>query len=517
MSLKEEGGRKKEEIQAMQDARVPEGWVSVGLVDISSIEMGQSPESSSYNSIGEGLPFFQGKAEFRSVFPEIRKWCTAPAKVVEAGDILLSIRAPVGPTNIAPQKSCIGRGLAGIRGEAGVNQHYLYYFFKYIEPWLSEQGTGSTFAAISGQFVREISCPVAPAPEQIRIVAKLKELLADLDAGVTELKAAQKKLAQYQQSLLKSAVEGQLTADWRTQHPPTETGAELLACILQERRTRWEAKQLEKFAQQGKAPPKNWQSKYPEPIPLDTRNLPTLPEGWVWANVEQLCSIQGGIQKQPSRKPINNKYPFLRVANVARGELRLDEVHEVELFQGEFERLVLQVGDLLIVEGNGSLTEIGRCAIWDGSIKNAVHQNHLIRARPVVIEGAWLEVWLNSPCGIAELTELAATTSGLYTLSVSKIARIPVPIPPIDEQKEITKILRAGRESIKEQEAAITFSLKQTTAQRQNILRAAFAGELVPQDPSDEPASALLERIRAQRAAQTPPQKPRGRKKKDVP
>ena len=237
----------------------------------------------------------------------------------------------------------------------------------------------------------------------------------------------------------------------------------------------------------------------------------------MWANVEQLCSIQGGIQKQPSRKPINNKYPFLRVANVARGELRLDEVHEVELFQGEFERLVLQVGDLLIVEGNGSLTEIGRCAIWDGSIKNAVHQNHLIRARPVVIEGAWLEVWLNSPCGIAELTELAATTSGLYTLSVSKIARIPVPIPPIDEQKEITKILRAGRESIKEQEAAITFSLKQTTAQRQNILRAAFAGELVPQDPSDEPASALLERIRAQRAAQTPPQKPRGRKKKDVP
>jgi type I restriction enzyme S subunit len=124
--------------------------------------------------------------------------------------------------------------------------------------------------------------------QQTRIVAKLEELLSDLDAGVAELKAAQKKFGQYRQSLLKAAVEGALTADWRAQHPPTETGAQLLQRILTERRARWETKQLARFKEQGKTPPKDWQKKYPEPVQPVTTALPELPEGWVWASVEQL-------------------------------------------------------------------------------------------------------------------------------------------------------------------------------------------------------------------------------------
>ncbi|MBK8025221.1 MAG: hypothetical protein IPK19_28500 [Chloroflexi bacterium] len=108
----------------------------------------------------------------------------------------------------------------------------------------------------------------APQPEQTRIVEKLEELLSALDAGVTEpQKAAQKKLAQYRQSLLKAAMEGALTAEWRAGHQPTETGAQLLDRILTERRARWEAGQLAKFKEQGKTPPKDWQNKYPEPEP----------------------------------------------------------------------------------------------------------------------------------------------------------------------------------------------------------------------------------------------------------
>jgi type I restriction enzyme S subunit len=338
-----------------------------------------------------------------------------------------------------------------------------------------------------------------------------------IEAGEAELKAAQKKLTQYRQSLLKAAVEGALTASWReqqrAQHPPAESGAQLLQRILTQRRARWEAKQLAKFEAQGKAPPKDWQKKYPEPVQPDTTDLPTLPQGWVWASVDMLGEIQGGIQKQPSRAPLNNRYPFLRVANVARGELRLDDVHEIELFAGELERLALEAGDVLIVEGNGSLTEIGRCAIWDGSIPNAVHQNHLIRVRPILLRGQWLESWLNSPRGIAKLTELAATTSGLYTLSVGKISKIPVPVAPLLEQEQVAEVLQAGLAAQLEQLHAIEHGLKQSSAQRQNILRAAFSGQLVPQDPSDEPAAELLARIRAERAAQAPARKPRGRQK----
>jgi len=389
--------------------------------------------------------------------------------------------------------------------------------------------------------------PVAPFATQTRIVEKLEELLSDLDAGVAELKAAQKKLAQYRQSLLKAAVEGALTAEWRAaravgtgtttasfprkressilsgdiaSHMDSrlrgndgngETGGQLLQRILTERRARWEAKQLAKFNEQGKTPPKDWQKKYPEPVQPDTSDVPELPEGWVWASVDQLSEIQGGIQKQPSRAPITNKYPYLRVANVARGQLKLEEIHEIELFDGELERLALKPGDVLVVEGNGSLTEIGRCALWDGSIENAVHQNHLIRVRPIFMESAFVETWLNSSGGIERLTKLAATTSGLYTLSVGKISRISVPVPPLGEQGHVIEILMTALDEQLRQQVAVEFALKQSAAQRKNILKAAFSGQLVPQDPNDEPASVLLERIRAERAKRAVIKKPRGR------
>jgi type I restriction enzyme, S subunit len=366
-------------------------------------------------------------------------------------------------------------------------------------------GNQESMRNIGQERIAQIRVPLPPLAEQTRIVDKLEELLSDLDAGVAELKAAQKKLALYRQSLLKASVEGALTADWRTQRAAhgesLETGADLLARILTERRARWEARQLAKFEKQGRTPPKGWQAKYPEPVSPDMTGLPVLPKGWVWATIDMLSEIQGGIQKQPSRTPKENKYPFLRVANVLRGKLKLDEIHEIELFDGELERLVLQPEDVLIVEGNGSLSEIGRCARWDGSILNAVHQNHLIRVRPIGVHSAYMEAWLNSVRGIDQVTALAATTSGLYTLNISKISKVPVPVPPYDEQTRLLGLLMKGIEDYDQQEAAVKFGLKQSTAQRKNLLKAAFSGQLVPQDPNDEPASALLARIGAEREA----------------
>ncbi|MBB6576334.1 type I restriction enzyme S subunit [Comamonas odontotermitis] len=414
------------------------------------------------------------------------------------------------------------------RGPALVNQHIfkvvpdervirkelLFYWLKQAIQQLqkTEHLHGSTMMHINrGPFMAH-KVPLPPVAEQVRIISKLGEVLPEVDAGFAELKAAQKKLAQYRQSLLKSAVDGALTAEWRAEHSPDESGAQLLERILQERRARWEAKQLAKFDEQGKMPLKDWQNKYPVPTQPDATNLPDLPVGWVWASLDQVSEIQGGIQKQPSRAPLENKYPFLRVANVARGKLKLDDVHEIELFSGELERLALVAGDVLIVEGNGSLTEIGRCAVWDGSIPNAVHQNHLIRVRPIGVVSRFVETWLNSLGGIEKLTKLAATTSGLYTLSVGKISKIPVPIAPRSEQEEAMRVLIESLSTLDSQEQSLELALKQATAQRQNILRAAFAGQLVPQDPNDESAGVLLGRIRAERSERG--KQPKARKTK---
>lgn len=167
-----------------------------------------------------------------------------------------------------------------------------------------------------------------------------------------------------------------------------------------------------------------------------------LPPGWEWATLENIGQIQGGIQKQAKRRPVKNRYPFLRVANVSRGEVDLSQVHEIELFDGEIERYRLQVGDLLVVEGNGSLSQLGRAAMWRNQIPDCVHQNHLIRVRPDRgVESAYLTHAWNSEIIIRQLERLGASTSGLHTLSVSKIRPICIPLPPTAEQKRIVTAL----------------------------------------------------------------------------
>ena len=354
--------------------------------------------------------------------------------------------------------------------------------------------------------------PVAPATEQTRIVAKLEELLSDLDAGVAELKAAQKKLAQYRQSLLKAAVEGALTAAWRTQHQPTETGAQLLQRILQERRARWEARQLAKFAEQGKTPPKDWQKKYPEPVQPDTSGLPELPQGWVWSSIGQCFQVAVGAT--PSRKEPaywNGAIPW-----VSSGEVRFchitatkEQITEDGLLNSSTQ--LNPVGSVLLgLIGEGKTR--GQVAILD--VEAANNQNcAAIWVSETEIPPEYVYCWLWSQY---EQTRRGSSGNNQPALNKSIVERICLPLAPVDELKETMRVVDGELERILEQVAAIDHALQQSTAQRQNILRAAFSGQLVPQDPHDEPASALLERIRAERAARDAVKKPRGRKAQEA-
>ena len=244
-------------------------------------------------------------------------------------------------------------------------------------------GTSDSMRNISQQNVYSIQLKLPPRNEQERIADVLDELLSDLDAGIAALQSANAKLALYRAAVLKAAVQGDLTAERREQCPDAEPASALLRRILTERRQRWEQDQLRKFNAVGKNPPPNWKAKYKEPVAPDTTDLPSLPEHWCWASFDQICETQGGLQKSPERIPRNNHYPYLRVANVLRGSLNLDGLSRFELTAQELNRLRLQVGDLFVVEGNGSRSEIGRCAIWNGEIADCVHQNHIIRLRPI--------------------------------------------------------------------------------------------------------------------------------------
>ena len=182
--------------------------VVMKIKDCCTVIAGQSPESKYYNTDGIGIPFFQGKADFGELYPNVRVYCSQPTKIAEKDDILLSVRAPVGATNLAPGRVCIGRGLTAIRPFSSLDLKYLLHYFRYFETRLQAKGTGTTFKAITQDIVKNISVPVPPLPEQKRIVARIEELFSKLDSGVETLKKTKYQLAAYRQSVLKAAFEG---------------------------------------------------------------------------------------------------------------------------------------------------------------------------------------------------------------------------------------------------------------------------------------------------------------------
>ena len=478
--------------------QLPSGWTTARLSDVATVVMGQSPQSSTYNKNGDGLPFFQGKADFGAIYPRTRVWCVRPNKIAEAEDVLLSIRAPVGPTNLAPTRCCIGRGIAAVRPEPGLALKYLLYAFRRFEERLNARGTGTTFKAVSGKIVREFSIPAPPQTEQVRIADTLDELFSDLDAGVAALKRARDRLKLYRASVLKAAVEGMLTADWRKQHPDAEPASELLKRVLAERRRRWEEDQLRKFEEKGKAPPKNWKAKYKEPVAPDTAGLPPLPEGWCWATFAEIASQRLGKMLDKA-KNVGRLRAYLRNVNTRWFSFDLDDLAEMRIGDEEFPNVSVQFGDLVVCEGG----EPGRCAVWDHKNESIAIQKALHRIRPSRgVSSHYLSFVLAAGTYNGRLKK-AFTGTGINHLTGESLASYPVPLPPSSEQEAIVATVNNQLSVIEQLETDIDAKLQSAQALRQSILKHAFTGKLVPQDPHDEPATELLKRIAAERAART--------------
>lgn len=360
---------------------------------------------------------------------------------------------------------------------------------------------GTTVASLEGPALARFPMWLAPAAEQTRIIAKLEELLSDLDAGVAELKAAQKKLAQYRQSLLKAAVEGVLTADWRTRNPPTETGAQLLQRILTERRARWEAKQLAKFKEQGKTPPKDWQKKYPEPVQPDTSGLPELPEGWVWATLGQLLAELTSGSRDWAPYYDRGSCVFVMAQNVRpwRPDFSFKQFVDPPIDHRDRIRSEIQIDDLLATIVGANTGQV--CRVAEPVTSHFVCQSVALIRLVLPSMAEFVNAVLNSEGhGQRQFREMNYG-AGRPHLSFDQLESVVVPLPPPDEQAQVVTRVSDALRTCELLETELLAVFNQSTAQRQNILRAAFTGQLVPQDPNDEPASVLLERIRAGREA----------------
>ena len=458
----------------------------------------------------------QSEVEWDDLWFVPREYVKSEEQYVRKGDVLIStansyeLVGKVARVITIPKKASLGAFISLLRTESGISDRYFYYLMssEYIQRAIrAKASTTTNLSNVSGAKLKDLLLPIAPESEQVRIVEKLEELLSDLDAGVAELKAAQRKLAQYRQSLLKAAVEGTLTADWRAAHgTPQETGADLLQRILTERRARWEQKQLARFAEQGKTPPKGWQAKYPEPVAPDLTDLPPLPEGWTWATVDQCALDEDGITDGPFGSNLKTEHytesgpRVVRLQNIGDGRFQDARAHiSVERFERLKKHSVAE-GDVIVAMLGETLP---RACVAPAGIAPAIVKADCARIRlnPLLIPPEFSVAALNAEPTRKRVNGLVKGI-GRPRVNLGNIRSILLPVPPVDEQSQILSALSESLESCHHQNAAIEKAFSLSAAQRKNLLKAAFAGQLLPQDPADEPASVLLARIRAARATE---------------
>jgi type I restriction enzyme, S subunit len=408
-----------------------------------------------------------------------------------------------------------------------------YIFFGTLTNRFAEHYTGSTIKHLTGKALSQVQFPVPPFNEQRRIVAKIEELFSDLDAGVAALERAKAKLKRYRAAVLKAAVEGKLTEEWRQRSrrrtdipvrhsltdknvcPPdcsdrqeclsscvesstgTETASQLLERILKERRRKWEEDQLAVYAKAGKKLPANWKDKYKEPAAPDETGLPALPEGWCWATMEQVGKVQLGRQRSPQHHVGPHMRPYLRVANVFEDRIDVTDVMQMNFTPAEYEVYRLQHGDILLNEGQ-SMELVGRPAIYRDEVPGACFTNTLVRFQclgkldPEYALAVFLTYLKNG-----RFQKIATITVNIAHLGAGRFCELEFPLPPLDEQKQIVAEVKRHSSIIQMIEFQVKANLKRSSRLRQSILKRAFEGKLVPQDPNDEPASALLQRVRA--------------------
>ncbi len=446
--------------------------------------------------------------------PEVRAYGTVKKGYTAflPGDVISAKITPCmenGKTCVAPKLS--GAAYFGstefhvLRPEAGIEARWIANFLlQHSTRQAAQRRMGGAVGQmrVPQSFLEELELPIPPAAEQQRILELVDELLSDLDAGVAALERVQAKLKHYRAAVLKAAVEGALTAEWREAHPATEPASELLTRILAERRRLWEEAQMRKFKEAGKEPPKNWKARYEKPTAPDLSALATLPEGWCWASVEQLAWAAGyGISEKC--RADNVGLAVLRIPNVAKGRLSLEALKYAPSEYSEREEDLVSVGDLLIVRTNGSRGLIGRGAVT--RLKPSLplsFASYLIRLRLVPLPHllAWVScIWDSAPVRHWIETR-AATSAGQHNISLGVLKTLVLPLPPANEQVALAESLEGQLSVIEHLGGDLEAKLASAQALRQSILRHAFTGQLVPQDPNDEPAAELLRRIATERA-----------------
>ena len=401
-----------------------------------------------------------------------------------------------------------------LRPAAGIDPRFIYHavsnrVFRFDAEHNMTGAVGQKRVPVSVLTEHKLGLP--PTHEQRRMVERIEALFEEIDRGVESLRAAKNSIALYRHSLLKSAFEGRLTADWRAQNPDKLEGPDaLLARIREERERRYKAAldeweqavaEWRKGGEKGRKPTKPTKPKQLKRHSLDCLGLqlarPELPHGWAWSHLG--CCSTGPEYGTAAKSSNQGEIPVVRMGNIKKG--RIDWGNLVySSDKEEIAQYSLRAGDVLFNRTN-SPELVGKTAIYRGE-RSALFAGYLVRVNQIdqVASGPYVAYFLNSPRAREHGKSVKTDGVNQSNINGTKLQEYPFPICTTTEQTEIVRILDARLAAAEMLDAEIDDALARADALRQSILKKAFAGELVPQNPDDEPAAALLARIQAGRA-----------------
>lgn len=464
---------------------LPEVWVLTKVGEICSSEKDKGQKGT--------IPYLEiGNIDIltKKYFPG-KKPAVKGALLSRKGDILISrVRPMRGAITITLEKKLyVSSALTVLRPLLGIPSKYLHYFLAWNRTFLDflgENSTGTMYPTVKEDFILEYSIPLPPLPEQHSIVANIEELFTKLDVGVELLKKVKKQLKCYRQAVLKHAFEGKLTEEWREKHKDElELALVLLERIKEERRD------------EGRKGKKQKRKELP---PVNVSHLPELPKRWLWTRVGEVSEmIQYGTSEKAKDNPPG--IPVLRMGNIQDGKIVFDNLKYFPKTWSQLDKFILQNGDVLFNRTN-SAELVGKTAVYKSYYSSALFASYLIRIkinRSIYLPEI-LSFFINSFYGRKYIVSIVSQQVGQANVNGTKLSLMPIFLPPLLEQYKIVEEIERRFSIADEVEKIAEQSLKQAERLRQSILKKAFEGKLVPQDPNDEPASILLEKIKKEKA-----------------
>ena len=504
-----------EQLNLSEQNKLPSNWAEVDLERLGTWLGGGTPSKQDQSYWNNGtIPWASPKDIKTLCLNSTIDYITKKALIhsatnlVSAGSVLMVTRSGIlrhtFPIAVCQQDMAINQDLKALTLYEGIDPEFIAYYlnFKNYDVLRKCAKDGTTVQSIDFAKLKRFSISLAPSHEQSRIVSKIEELFTELDKGEEALRRVQKLIERYRQSVLKAAITGELTREWREKNQHNlETGKELLARILKARREAWEKTELDKMQAKGKkSRDDKWKKNYKEPKGPDTSVLPELPEGWVWARLEQLTTLITSGSRGWAKHYSDNGSIFIRAQDINTDKLILDNIAHVRLPQhAEGIRTEVHKHDILITITGANIT---KTAIVNNELNDAYVSQHVGLVRLALDSIApYLYFYIVCPSHGRKLLEGYAYGAGKPGLSLINLRDLPIVLPPMREQSKVVDKVEQILTTIKTGFDYTQEIFSATILTRQSILKAAFSGKLVPQDPNDEPASELLKRIAAEREA----------------